>query len=141
MLLTMWAVILSSINNMAMLCLIRIVATSISLFNMDNRRNRCFFQSRASLSQRSRTLLQKRNTRQAREHLKAMICCIREEDSHSLQKGSWRHLLMPETLFNTIPLTAHSGSISKRGQWKLPRMINSQETQLARSPNYLSSIS
>jgi hypothetical protein len=103
---------------------------------MDNRRNRCFSRSRASLSQRSLTVLQERNTHQVRVHLKAMICCIREEDLHSLQILNWKHLLIPEIQFNAIPLT-----ISNRDKWEFRRMINTQETQLVKLPKYLSSIS
>ena len=116
--------------------LTRMLDTSTSLFSMDSRRSRCFSRSRASLSQRSLTILQERNTHQVRVHLKAMIWCIREEDLHSLQNWSWKHLLIPETLFNTIPLT-----ISNRGKWEFRRMINAQETQLVKLPNFLSSIS
>lgn len=116
--------------------LTRMLDISTSLYSMDNRRNRCFSRSRASLSQRSLTVLQERITHQVRVHLKAMIRCIREEDLHSLQILNWKHLLIPEIQFNAIPLT-----ISNRGKWKFRRMINTQETQLVTLPNYLSSIS
>jgi hypothetical protein len=116
--------------------LTRMLATSTSLFSMDNRRSRCFSRSRASLSQRSLTVLQERNTHQVRVHLKAMIWCIREEDLHSLQNWNWKHLLIPENQFNTIPLT-----ISNRRMREFRRMINTQETQLVKLPNSLSSIS